>query len=100
MLVAVDNTPPTFSSQNNEVVTVMGKCVTQCCLSTDTTIQTNMVCVPAWHYPIYNLNHSTIQGLTNELPKQYNAETVLSNKTCHMKNSRLDVLQGYGTAGT
>jgi len=26
-------------------------------------------------------------------------QTVLYNKTCHMKNSRLDVLQGHGTAG-
>jgi hypothetical protein len=51
--------PPIFSSQNTEVVTFVGKCVTQCCLSIDTTIQTNIVCGPAGHYPIYNLYHST-----------------------------------------
>ena len=54
---------------------------------------TTMVCVPARHYRIYNLYHSRIQGLTNELPQQYNAQTVLSNKTCHMKNRVMALLE-------
>jgi hypothetical protein len=32
------------------------------CYSTHATIQTNMICAPAWHYPVYKLHHLTTQG--------------------------------------